>query len=263
MALLMEELNRRGVTALAMALGTGVIVRAGGGFIHAAAAETESDKRGQPSKGAGNDHNNDNGGEGGEDVSATEDLMREHGVLRRTLIVYFELSTRLRSGSGLLDPGALAEAAKLFHEFGEEYHEKMLEEVYIFPEVRKAGGPNEKLIEVLLIQHRRGREITDYLSRVGKRGNVGGNAMPLANALSAMTRMYQAHSAWEDTVVFPAWKKTQSKARLDDLAEKFEDIEHQQFGKDGFDDAVSRISHVEKLLGLDDLAVYTPEPLKP
>ena len=78
MALLMEELNRRGVTALAVAVGTGAIVKAGGGFIHAAAAGTESGKRGQ-------DHNNDN--QGGEDVSATEDLMREHGVLRRTQTV--------------------------------------------------------------------------------------------------------------------------------------------------------------------------------
>jgi hemerythrin superfamily protein len=75
--------------------------------------------------------------------------------------------------------------------------------------------------------------------------------------------MYEAHTAWEDTVIFPTWKKTQSKARLDDLAEKFEDIEHQQFGKDGFDDAVARISHIEHLLGLDDLAVYTAEPLRP
>ena len=61
-ALLMEELNRRGMTGLAMALGTGAIVRAGGGFTQAAADETESDKRRQPSKEAAKDHNNDNGG---------------------------------------------------------------------------------------------------------------------------------------------------------------------------------------------------------
>ncbi|MBY0560476.1 hypothetical protein [Hyphomicrobium sp.] len=124
-------------------------------------------------------------------------------------------------------------------------------------EVRKAGGPNEKLVEVLLMQHQRGREITGYLLRIGVRGQIGGDAAPLGNALDAMSRMYEAHAAWEDTVLFPAWKKLQSKSRLNELADKFEDIEHQTFGKDGFDDAVTRISQVEKQLGLNDLAVYT------
>ena len=72
-----------------------------------------------------------------------------------------------------------------------------------------------------------------------------------------MARMYQAHSAWDDTIVFPAWKKTQSKARLDELADKFEEIEHQQFGKDGFDDAIERIARIEHALGLADLGYYT------
>jgi hypothetical protein len=37
--------------------------------------------------------------------------------------------------------------------------------------------------------------------------------------------------------VFSAWKKSQSKARLNDLGAKFDEIKHHQFGKDGFDDA--------------------------
>ena len=58
-------------------------------------------------------------GGGGEGVSATEDLMREHGVLRRTLIVYAELVPRLRARPETVDAGALAEAAVLFRTFGE------------------------------------------------------------------------------------------------------------------------------------------------
>src|SRR5690242_19248800 len=110
--------------------------------------------------------------EAAEDVSASEDLMREHGVLRRTLIVYAELAGRLRNNATAVDPGALLEAAKLFREFGEHYHERTLEERYIFPEVGKAGGANEKLVEILLRQHQRGREITDYASSVAARGQL-------------------------------------------------------------------------------------------
>ena len=209
------------------------------------------------------EHNEEAEEKSGVDVSATEDLMREHGILRRTLIVYSELSMRLRTQSGIIDPIALADAAKLFREFGEDYHEHMLEEQYVFPEVRKAGGPNEKLVEVLLNQHQRGREITDYLYRVGKRGRIGADAEPLATVLASMVRMYQPHAAWEDTVIFPAWKKTQSKSRLDELAEKFEEIEHERFGKDGFDEALERIERVESALGLSELGAYTaPQPPK-
>jgi hypothetical protein len=57
------------------------------------------------------------------------------------------------------------------------------------------------------------------------------------------------HATFEDTIVFPTWKKSQSKAKLDDLAEKFEEIEYQKFGKDGFADALARSGGVEQTLG--------------
>jgi hypothetical protein len=42
------------------------------------------------------------------------------------------------------------------------------------------------------------------------------------------------------------------------LSEKFEEIEHQQFGADGFDDAVKQIGEIEGSLNLSDLAQFTP-----
>jgi len=253
MAFEMEELNRRGAIALAAALGSGALAGIGGLLVPAeAASQSSRKKQSHAAKGKKSAIE-----EGGEEVSATEDMMREHGVLRRTLIVYSELADRLRGNAGGVDPAALADAAKLFREFGEQYHERMLEEQYVFPEVRRSGGPNEKLVEILLQQHQRGREITEYLYRIGSGGQIGGDAEPLAGALAGMARMYNAHAAWEDTVVFPAWKKMQSKARLDELGEKFEEIEHRTFGKDGFEDALARIGRVEQTLGLADLASYT------
>ena len=61
---------------------------------------------------------------GEEGVSALEDLMREHGVLRRILIVYAETAPRLARGPAGIDAGALADAATLFRQFGEDYHER-------------------------------------------------------------------------------------------------------------------------------------------
>ncbi len=200
--------------------------------------------------------------EPGEDVSATEDLMREHGVLRRTLIVYAELAGRLRADESVqFDPAALAAAAKLFHDFGEEYHERILEEQHVFPQARALGAAQSKLVDVLLRQHQRGREITDYIHRIGKSGRIGsGDRQPLSRVLAGMNRMYEAHAAWEDTALFPAWKKTMSKERLDQIAEEFEEIEHQRFGKDGFDEALATVVRIEQALGLSDLGGYTAPP---
>ena len=42
--------------------------------------------------------------------------------------------------------------------------------------------------------------------------------------------------------------------------DKFEEIERQQFGKDGYEDAVAQIGQIEQALGLADLAQFTARP---
>src|SRR5262249_45428326 len=56
----------------------------------------------------------------GIEVTAVEDLMREHGVLRRALMVYSESALRLRRNAADVSPTALQKTAKLFRAFGEE-----------------------------------------------------------------------------------------------------------------------------------------------
>ena len=59
----------------------------------------------------------------------------------------------------------------------------------------------------------------------------------------------------------PAWKKALSESQLSEMGETFEDIEKRQFGGDGFDDAVKRMTRIEQTLGLADLAQFTaPKP---
>src|SRR5271166_2520104 len=83
------------------------------------------------------------------EVTATEDLMREHGVLRRALLVYSESIPKIRSNAASLDDSALYRAGVLFRDFGENYHEKMLEEEHIFP---VGTGEAPKLVDILLAQ---------------------------------------------------------------------------------------------------------------
>jgi hemerythrin-like domain-containing protein len=195
------------------------------------------------------------------EVTATEDLLREHGILRRALLVYSAASVKLRGNPSAIPPDALQKTAKLFRAFGEEYHEKKLEEAYIFPAVKKVGGEAGSYPDILVIQHNRGREITDYILSVSQDAKLGAsNAEPLAKALEAFVLMYRNHAAREDTIVFPAWKETMTEDQLDEIGDKFEDIEHEQFGADGFEDAVKQISAIETSLGLADLAQFKAPP---
>ena len=176
--------------------------------------------------------NNEMGGE----VTATEDLMREHGVLRRALLVYSATAAKLRGDRASIPAEALQKTATLFRDFGEEYHEKKLEEAYIFPAVKKAGGLAATYADILIVQHARGREITDYILTVTRGAKLGvTNSEPLAKAMDALVLMYRNHAAREDTIVFPAWKQTLTAADLDEMNDKFEDIEHEQFGEDGYE----------------------------
>lgn len=192
-----------------------------------------------------------------EEVGAVEDLMREHGILRHSLLVYTFTATKLRANASAISPGSLQKTAKLFRTFGEDYHERQLEEAHIFPAVKKAGGRGAGFVNTLTAQHQRGREITEYIVKVSSGPKLNSN---LAAALESFVLMYRHHAATEDTIVFPAWKKTLSKQQLDEMGEKFEEIEHRQFGKDGFDDAERQISDIEKELGLADLAMFTAPP---
>lgn len=192
-----------------------------------------------------------------DDVGATEDLMREHGVIRRVLVVYREAAIRLRSRSAPVAPDALHRAADLMRTFGEEYHEKQLEEANIFPMLVKGNASMRAAVDTLVAQHERGREITGYIVAATSKPL---DPEPLARVLESFARMYEMHAAIEDTIVFPAWKQLLSPKQLHEIGDRFEDIEHKTFGKDGFEDAVKRIQAIETSLAIDLAALTAPAP---
>ena len=191
-------------------------------------------------------------------IGAVEDLMREHGVLRRVLLVYRQTAVRLRAGAKI-DPKQIRHAAQLFRDFGENYHERMLEQAYVFPSLRKAESPTAPLVNILVAQHDRGRDITDYIRNVTHKNAIG-DVEAFARALETLDAMYENHAAREDTIIFPAWREALSEKQLREMGETFEDIEHRQFGKDGFSEALNQVAAVEEALGFADLAQFTAPP---
>ena len=244
--------NRRDFFRLSGLASAGLILTACGG--NNAASNSQGNKQGLENKEA-SEKKDENGPA---EVTANEDLMREHGVLRRALLIYSGVVPKLRASAATVSADALQKTAQLFRTFGEEYHEKQLEEIYIFPVVKKAGGPAAAYVDILNAQHQRGREITNYIIGVTQGGKLTGE--PLAKALESMVLMYRNHAAREDTIVFPAWKKTMTAKDYDEIGDRFEDIEQKMFGHDGFEDAARQIGEIESSLGFADLAQFTAPP---
>jgi hemerythrin-like domain-containing protein len=192
-----------------------------------------------------------------EEVGAAEDLMREHGVLNRILLIYEEGLRRLRVKEDVT-PDVFHKPATLVRKFVEDYHEK-LEEKFIFPEFEKARKLVD-LVKVLRVQHEAGRKVTDVILRnaAGDRFHKEDARKEIVRSCEAFIRMYRPHEAREDTVLFPALHKIVPAKRLKDLGEQFEKEEDRLFGEEGFEKTVDQVAAIEKQLGIYDLAGFTP-----
>jgi hemerythrin-like domain-containing protein len=193
-----------------------------------------------------------------EDVSPAEDLMREHGLLNRVLLIYGEAISRLEDNRDL--PAVpLESSAKIIQTFIEDYHEK-LEEDHLFPRFEKAGVLVE-LTKVLREQHAAGRRTTNTILALANDRAIknADDRHKLVTSLQEFVRMYRPHEAREDTILFPALHSIVSRNEYDSLGEQFEDEEHKRFGEEGFEKMVDKVAGIEKELGIYDLAQFTPK----
>lgn len=149
-----------------------------------------------------------------QEVSPAEDLMREHGVLKRVLLIYAEAIRRIDANEDL-PPETLADSAKIIRSFIEDYHEK-LEEDFLFPRFEKANQLVD-LVKVLRDQHAAGRSVTDVTLQLATMSALKARTdrRKLADSIRQFTRMYNPHEAREDTVLFPAFRKIVSKHEYD------------------------------------------------
>jgi hemerythrin-like domain-containing protein len=190
------------------------------------------------------------------EVSPPEDLMREHGVLDRILLVY-EAGLRKFDAREDFNPAVITDAAQIVRDFIENYHEQS-EEQAIFPRFKQAGKL-VTLVDTLLTQHKAGRRVTDVILKAapGSRKD-GDDRHQLVASIHAFIAMYRPHAAREDTDLFPLLRGLVSSNEYDAMAEDFEKKEHQLFGSDGFEMMVQRVAGLERQIGIDDLAKFTP-----
>src|SRR5579871_6413658 len=226
--------DRRRFLAATAALGIGTLTLTPG--LARSADKAKGDKKDMPE----------------EEIGAAEDLMREHGVLNRILLIYEEGLRRLRAKEDV-PPDVFYKPALLVRKFVEDYHEK-LEENFIFPEFEK----QKKLVDLMATlrrQHQAGRDVTEIVLRnaTGDRFGKPEARREITLACEAFIRMYRPHEAREDTVLFPALHGLLSPKRLAELGEQFEKEEDRLFGDEGFEKTVDQVAGIEKQLGIYDL----------
>jgi hemerythrin-like domain-containing protein len=192
----------------------------------------------------------------GEEVTPPEDLMREHGVLDRVLLVYEE-GLRKFAANEDFDTYVLLDCAQVVKDFIEDYHERA-EERELFPRFRRANKMTD-LVQVLFRQHEAGRMLTRTIlqTAAGSRKD-GEDRHKLVGAVQAFIRMYRPHAAREDTELFPKLRDLVSANEFDAIAEQFEDDERERFGEDGFEKMVDRVARLERMVGINDLDKFTP-----
>ena len=190
-------------------------------------------------------------------MTPPEDLMREHGVLDRLLLVY-EACLRKFDANEDFDPAVISNTAQIVRDFIEDYHEES-EEQAVFPRFKKARKL-VSLVDTLLDQHKAGRRVTDTILKHAPDSRKDGDARhQVVGAIHAFITMYRPHAAREDTDLFPLLKQVVSPHEYDAMAEDFEKKEHQKFGGDGFEMMVRRVAGIEQGVGIADLAQFTPK----
>ena len=114
-------------------------------------------------------------------------------------------------------------------------------------------------MDVLTLQHQKGRIVTDKILQLLQNKVKEEDKRQLGEYVHSFVRMYHAHEAREDTVLFPAFKQIVSQNEYDSLGEEFEDKEHELFGDDGFATIIDQVASIEKTLGIYDLSQFTPK----
>ena len=192
-----------------------------------------------------------------EEISPTEDLMREHGLVERILLIYEEIIRQIDTHQKI-SVNALKKSSEIVRSFIENYHEKS-EENHLFPRFEKAKKLVE-LVRLLQRQHQEGRTLTDYISLHANDDDlIGPNQQKkMKETLQQFINMYRPHKSREDTILFPSFRALVSEKEYQSLEEIFEEEERSLFGEDGFSRTVSEVARIEKELGIYEVSLFTP-----
>lgn len=192
----------------------------------------------------------------GKPIQAGEDLMQEHGVLGRTLLIYEELAKQLQKNDAIpLD--CLTGATEIIIRYVQGQHERV-EELLIFPALTKANQLGD-LVSILINQHKVGHELTETIKKklVGPSYKTKPGREELANLLLMFSQMFRPHMLREDTVIFPRLHEIMDEHEYKTLSTKIQALESSMVNSTDLADILKQLDGIETMLGIHNLAKFT------
>ena len=185
-----------------------------------------------------------------------EQLMRGHAVLARVLLIYEGGMRRMGQGEDI-DPAVYSQAAEITKAFIHDHQERMEEEL-VFTRF-KTGGRMVELVGVLANQHQAGRKLTERILAAAPQARNREPREAMGRDIQALVAMYRPHMAREATDLFPTLRHLVTADEYADMADEMDKRERQAFGADGFEKTAKKIAEVEKVIGIEDIGVFTPK----
>lgn len=186
-----------------------------------------------------------------------EVLAREHGVLYRSIAILEELRGGMDARMDLPPEiiGGTVEMVRLFM----VAHHQQVEEKYIYPLFASASKLSG-LIGVLREQHAASSRMTEILKGL----STGFSAKDLErrrtmeSTIHQFCRMYRAHANWEDTMLFPVLRSMMPEKAYTELSTAVSKAQTEFLGRDGFSETILKLNGYENILGIGDIASFTP-----
>jgi hemerythrin-like domain-containing protein len=191
-----------------------------------------------------------------EAAAPPEQLMRGHAILARVLLIYENGLRRAGQGEDI-DPAVFSRAAEITKRFVHGHLEKVEEEL-VFAQFKKAGRMVE-LVGVLASQHAAGAKLTDKILAAAPQARSKEPREAMGRDVQALIAMYRPHMAREATDVFPTLRHLVTAEEYAEIADEMMKRERQAVGADGLEKTAKQVAEVEKVIGLEDIGIFTPK----
>ena len=190
--------------------------------------------------------------------SPTEDLMKEHGVIERIMLIYQRMIEKAITGQEV-DVSVIDRASKMVNEYVSKHHERD-EEKYVFPKFREANYIVD-LVDTLEHQHNVSRALNKEVTELSAKGAeiTQDEAVRLLDLCGMFVNMYLPHISRENTILFPTFFDIVSPEYVRDIKKKMEDEEEKVLGETGFRGFVGHVAKLEKEAGCHELSQYTAQ----
>lgn len=191
-----------------------------------------------------------------ESASPPEQVMRGHAIMARVLLIY-EAGMR-RAGQGEdIDPAVFTRAAEISKAFIHDHLEKVEEEL-VFAQFKKSGRMVE-LVGVLADQHVAAAKLTDRILAASPQARNREPREAMNKDVQALIAMYRPHMAREATDVLPTLRHLVTAEEYAAIGEEMAKRERQALGADGLEKVAKQVAEVEKVIGIQDIGVFTPK----